>query len=114
MNDYKNMRELYESYINDSYDPGPNRKYTAAEAPSGYSYKRGHLPLGTASSGSGRGFDAGQGGQGIAVINSDEELPADTVRIIRKIEELIDQSNIDGADYTVYQLTSLLQYITGR
>jgi hypothetical protein len=108
------MRELYDDYINESYDPGPNRKYTAAEAPQGYSYKRGQLPLGTSSSGSGRGFDAGQGGQGIAVINSDEEVTSSTERIIRKIEELIDQSKIDGADYTVYQLTSLLQYITGR
>lgn len=112
MNDYDKMRVLYEGYIGNSYNPGPNGRYSPAEAPSGYSYKKGHLPVGHDSSGGGRGFDAGLTGQGITTINSDEEVAAvKKSDIVSKINALIDQSSNDGSDYTVYQLTSLKEYV---
>ena len=112
MNDYNEMRALYEGYIGNSYNPGPNGQYSPAEAPSGYSYKKGHLPVGHDSSGGGRGFDAGQTGQGIATINSDEEISTvNKSDIISKIDALIDQCNTDGSDYTMYQLISLKEYV---
>lgn len=104
------MRELYEGYIGLSVDHGPNSKYSAAEAPAGYSYRKGQLPTGYP--GYGRGYDRGVTQPGIAIINADEEGQSIAKAItLKKVDELIEQSVADEMNYATIQLAKLKKFI---
>ena len=103
------MRELYEGYIGVlSVDRGPNPQYSAAEAPDGYSYKKGQLPTGYPG-GYDRGYDGGKFHLGV---NADEEGQSIAKAIILdEVDELMGQSIKDGMDYATIQLAKLKEFI---
>lgn len=103
------MRELYEGYIGVlSVDRGPNPQYSAAEAPDGYSYKKGQLPTGYPG-GYDRGYDGGKFHLGV---NADEEGQSIAKAIILdEVDELMGQSIKDGMDYATIQLAKLKKFI---
>ena len=109
MDDYKKLAMIYEGYLGNSYD-GPSKAYVAGEAPRGQSYKKGQLPVGQDSSGSGRAFDAGLVGQGIvAPISDDEEIVGSP--IVDKINELIEKAVDDDMQYAVFALGELKEFV---
>ena len=103
------MRELYEGYIGVlSVDHGPNFKYSAAEAPAGYSYRK---PL-PGYPGHGSSYEQGLTQPGIAIINADEEGQSIAKAItLKKVDELIEQSVADEMNYATIQLAKLKEFI---
>ena len=108
MDDYKKLALIYEGYLGNSYD-GPPKAYVAGEAPRGQSYKKGQLPIGQDSSGSGRAFDAGLAGQGIVTPISDEEVIGSP--IIDKIDECIEKAVANDMQYAVFTLGELKEFV---
>lgn len=106
---FRELQKIYEDYRGMSFNPSPNRGYTAE--PSKYSY-RGSLP-----------FNAG-GADNVFARNAlntlvtpadDEEEPiTGTVSksaIINKIDELMDKASADEMMYAVHTLGQLKELI---
>ena len=96
-NDFANIQKLYEEgYRGQSYDPGPNAKYEADEAPYGYSYRKGGLPTGYPSAGGYSTYNAGQAGSygvpSAVIISGDEEVEAAEIinlDVLKKLDEIV-------------------------
>jgi hypothetical protein len=118
-NDFENIQKLYEEgYRGQSYDPGPNAKYQADEAPYGYGYRKGGLPTGYPGAGGWNAYNAGQAGSysipTAVVIAGDEEIEAAEIinlDVLDKLDDLIDESNEAEMDYAVLQLSRLKEHI---
>ena len=117
--DFEKIQKLYEEgYRGLSYDQGPNAKYGAAGAPTGYSYRKGGLPMGYPGAGGWSAYNAGQAGSyGVgtaAIISGDEEIEAAEIinlDVIDKVNELIDEAEQEEMDYAVLQLSRLKEHI---
>ncbi len=123
-NDFANIQKLYEEgYRGQSYDPGPNAKYEADEAPYGYGYRKGGLPTGYPGAGGWSAYNAGQAGSykipTAFIPGSCEEVedvePAEIINldVLNKLDELRKEaiSERGEEDYSVLQLSRLREQI---
>ena len=114
MNDFQELQKIYEGYRGNSMQPPVNSKYKAAHAPAGYSYRKGALP---GYPGRVDQFELGVVGDyqvPTATPIGDEEVEAAEIinlDVLEKVDELIEESNDEGMEYAVLQLSKLKEHI---
>ncbi len=114
MNDFQELQKIYEGYRGLSMQPPVNSKYKAAHAPAGYSYRKGALP---GYPGRVDQFELGAVGDyqvpTVAVIADEEVEAAEIINldVLEKVDELIEESNDEGMEYAVLQLSKLKEHI---
>lgn len=110
MNDYTEIQRIYEGYPG-PHDPiKPGNYYPAKQDDGPYSRP---IPGSPESSGYSQFRKNQVSANTVQII--DEEIPEKKISnldVIRKIDELIEESNDQGKEYTVLQLSILKQYIS--
>ena len=111
MSSFRELQKIYEDYRGMSFDPSPNKSYTAD--PSKYSY-RGTLPFNAG--GSDNAYAAGQEqSHGPTPISCDEEAKDDGEikkrDVIKHINDLQKQAIADEMQYAAHMLGLVKEFI---
>ena len=113
-NDYENIQRIYEEgYRGLSMQPLVNPKYQSIHAAPGYSIRKGALP---GYPGRADQFELGvvgdyQVGTAVAVDEEVEAAEIINLDVLEKVDELIEESNDEGMEYAVLQLSKLKEHI---